>query len=99
MSRLVSRRPPKRAPIKVLARHRPSGDLRFFDEVRGLAERGIAVRILRCQFPFYDVVLNGVMWMARNDEGTPIGSFETVEQAVAAGDEYDQTFYDPRGAA
>lgn len=94
----------RRPSVKILARHAPRGDRRFLDEVQALAERGVVVRVCRFQLPLYDIILNGPKWLARKDDGEPLGTFQTIEEAVAAGDRYDgsdaeEIDDDPRGAA
>ena len=104
MSRRAVRRPPKRAPVKALQRNTPKGVQFFLDEVRTFAERGVMVAVYRFRLPVYTIVLNGELWMTRQDDGEPLGSFADLEQAVAAGDGWDGSDVegiddDPRGAA
>lgn len=105
MRRRAVRRPPKRAPFKAIQRSTPKGEIHFLDEVRAFAERGVMVGIYRFRLPVYTVVLNGTMWLTRQDDGEPLGSFVELEEAIAAGDRWDgsvdedETLDDPRGAA
>ena len=91
MNRLVSRRPARRAPRTVVARHTPRGDLHFVGKIDNLLQRGHLVMVSRCGCSgFVSVTRNGPMFLVRNIVDEPIGSYATLSQAIAALDRYDE---------
>ena len=69
--------------------------------IAALSERALAGDVVRvCRrygLDAYEVVQNYPLFLVRDAEGTPIGSYPTVEQAILAGSESVQQ--DPDGAA
>ena len=101
VSRLVSRRPTRRALRTIVQRYTPRGDLHFLGKVDSLLQRGHLVMVLRCGCGFLSMAKNGSRYLVRDADDWPIGSFETLSQAIAALDAHDEgeTLDDPRGAA
>ena len=90
MSRLVSRRPARRAPRTVIPRHTPRGHDHFLGRLDNLLERGHLVMVSRCGCGFVSITRNGSMYLVRGVFDEPIGSYSTLSAAVAALDAYDE---------
>lgn len=90
MSRLVSRRPARRAPRTVIPRHTPRGDLHFVGRIDNLLQRGHLVMVSRCGCGFVSVAKNGPLFLVRDVFDEPIGSYATLAAAIAALDAYDE---------
>ena len=91
MSRLVSRRPARRAPRTVIPRHTPRGDLHFIGKIDNLLQRGHLVLVSRCGCSgFISVARNGTLFLVRDGIDYPIGSYGTLSEAIAALDAYDE---------
>lgn len=103
MSRLVSRRPTRRAPRSVVSRHHPQGDEHFFGKVDNRLERGHVVMVSRGRCGFLTIVKNGMRYLVRDGIDYPIGTFSTLSAAVAALDGYivecDEDSGDDAGSA
>ncbi len=99
MSRLVSRRPARRAPRTVVPRYTPRGDEHFIGKIDNLLERGHLVLVSRCGCAFLSVVKNGTLYLVRDGFDEPIGSFKTLSAAVAALDGHEDDQDDDDGAA
>ena len=91
-------RPRLRPATRLLWRHTYATEEAFAAEVTEHALAGDVVRICRRYgLDPYEVVQNHILFLVRDAEGTPIGSYPTVEQAIVAGSESVQP--DPDGAA
>ena len=104
MSCLVTRRPIRRTPRVVVSRHSPRGAEHFLGKIDNRLERGFCVMVSQCRTPFRSIVKNGVRYLVRDGIDYPIGTFETLSEAVAALDGYvadceGDSSDSPRGAA
>ena len=102
MSRLVSRRPIRRAPRTVVPRHTPRGHEHFVGKIDNLLHRGHLVMVSRCGCSgFVSVARNGSLFLVRDVLDEPIGSYGTLSEAIAALDAYDEDdqVHDSAGSA
>ena len=98
-------RPRRRPATHRIWRHTYSTKDGLASAVSERALSGDVVRICRRYgLDSFDVVQNDVLFLVRDVDGTPIGSYATILEAIAAGDANlnacnEDDFEPPRGAA